>query len=582
VVGLYLIFQALDGAVVRRRGEIAILRSLGVEERAIRFLWLVESALLGLLGGVFGLLLGWAGAQVAVRAVGQTVNALYFATTVSSASLAPAEFGIGLGVGVAAAILAGLWPANEAARTPPAHVLQRSAAPAAGSRYVRSLGLAVATLVIGVIAAQLPGLRLDGGNRFPLAGYAAAFLWIVSAGLFCGFLLPPLAWAGKSLGRRSVVFRLPLSHLRRPSGRHRLAAAALVCAIGMTAGMAVLVASFEETMQGWVRRTLHADLYLASSGAQSASSHNRISASAAQRISTHPAVLRASPLLALPVDVRGLGTTLIGSDLGIRLNRPETTWIAAPLDETIYDPAKNEGLALVTESLSERFHVRIGDTLTVPTPTGPRELRIAGIYAEYGNERGSILVERAHLQRWFQTDALTNLAVFLKPGADADTVRADLLRQFPGLSIFTNAKLRSEILRIFRQTFSITYALEVIGVVVAVVGLALTLISVFLDRREELTTLRALGLNHQELARAGSVEGTAISVCAVLAGIALSLGLGWLLIYVINKQSFGWTLGFVIPWGQLLLLALAVIITGAVVSYWVGRWGAQLPADREE
>jgi putative ABC transport system permease protein len=207
---------------------------------------------------------------------------------------------------------------------------------------------------------------------------------------------------------------------------------------------------------------------------------------------------------------------------------------------------------------------------------------LAGIFADYGNERGALLVERQHLVAWFGDDQAVNLSLFLKPGTDADTLRAELLRQHPGLMIYTHASLRSEILRIFRQTFSITYALEVIGVAVAVIGLALTLVSVLLDRRDELTTLRALGFRRTEIARATAIEGTVVAACAVAGGLLLSLALGWLLIHVINKQSFGWTLGFALPWGQLAALGVTVIVTGGGVSYAVGHWGANLPADREE
>ncbi len=582
LVGLYLIFQALDGAVVRRRPEIAILRSLGVEEGAIRRVWLWESALLGLAGGAFGLLLGWAGAQVAVRAVGQTVNALYYSTTVASAHPTLAEIGLGIALGVAAALLAGWWPAREASRTPPAQVLQRGAAPAAGHRVMRSLGLGFAFIAAGVICAQLPPLRFSGGSRFPFAGYAAAFLWIFGAGVLCAFLLPPFARLARSWGLRHAPASVALSHLRAPSGRHRLAAAALLCAIGMTAGMAILVASFESTMQGWVKRTLQADLYIASSGAQSASSQNRISPAAARALAAHPAVERSAMLVAYPVSIGGIPTLLSGVDLADPATRPDLPWVVAPRDDAVFDRARNESLALVSESFTERFRLQRGESVTVPTPDGPKSFTIAGVFADYGNERGSILADRERVQSWFRSDAVTNVSLFVKPGVDADTLRAALLADYPGLSIFTNIKLRSEVLRIFRQTFSITYALEVIGVVVAMTGLSLTLVSVLLDRRDELTTLRALGFRRREIAFAASIEGLAVSACATVGGLALSGALGWVLIHVINKQSFGWTLTYAMPWGQLAALAIAVTATGWIVSYCVGLWGADLPADREE
>lgn len=582
LTGLYLIFQALDGAVVRRRPEIAILRSLGVEERMIRRLWLAESALMGLAGGALGLLLGWAGAQVAVRAVGQTVNALYYATTVASANLTGSEALVGLALGVGAALIAGFGPAREAARTPPAQVLQRGSPPAAGAKLWRSLGLGLVCIIAGVLCTQLPPVRFAAGGRFPFAGYAAAFLWVFGAGISCSFLLPPFARLMRPLGERFATARIALGHLRMPSGRHRLAAAALVCAIGMTAGMTILVASFEETMQGWVRRALQADLYISSSGAQSASSQNRITAAAADALAAHPAVAHTGTLVAYTIELDGIPTLLSGTDLEDPATRPDLPWVTAPRDASVFDPARNARLALVSESFTERFRVGAGDKLRLPTPAGVREVEIAGVFADYGNERGSILVPRREVRVWFAEDSVTSVALYLKPGVDPDTLRAELTRTYPGLAVFTNARLRAEVLRVFRQTFSITHALEVIGVGVAMTGLALTLISVLLDRRDELTTLRALGFRRRQIALSASIEGLAVSVCAVVTGLVLSLALGWLLIHVINKQSFGWTLATAIPAGQLALLGAGVIATGWVVSYAVGLWGANLPADREE
>ncbi len=582
LVGLYLIFQALDGAVVRRRSEIAILRSLGVEERTIRRAWLAEAAVLGLLGGALGLLLGWAGAQFSVRAVGQTVNALYYATTVESAGLDAGEIALGLLLGLVASLLAGWWPAREAARTPPAQVLVRSGSAAPGHGALRSAWLGVALIAAGIVCTQLPPLRFASSGRFPLAGYLAAFLWIFGGGVLCGFLLPALARVTRRARDSSAVARVALSHLAVPSGRHRLAVAALLCAIGMTAGMAILVASFETTVRGWVQRSLQADLYISSNGAQSASSQNRISPSVWRALAHDPAVADASVLAAYPIELDRTPTILTGADLRVVRARSDLAWVQPPLDDAVFDTARNATLALASESFCERFRKKRGDTVRVPTPAGPQTLTLAGVYADYGNERGSLLVERARLVAWFGDDYAANVSLFLRPGTDAESLRTALLARHPGLAIYTNAALRSEILRIFRQTFSITYALEVIGVAVAVIGLALTLISVLLDRREELTTLRALGFSRREIARATAVEGTALAASAVTGGLLLSLALGWLLIYVINKQSFGWTLGFSLPWAQLAALAITVIATGAAVSYAVGRWGADLPADREE
>jgi putative ABC transport system permease protein len=583
LVGLYLIFQGLDGAVVRRRGEIAILRSLGVDESAVRNAWLVESAALGLLGGALGLGLGWAGAQAAVQAVGRTVNTLYFATAVSSASLHAGEAGMALALGTLAGVAAGWWPAREASRTPPAQILLRSGAPEPGAALWRTPAIGWVLVAAGLGLTRVPALHLAGGVRFPLGGYAAALAWILGGGMLCACALPALGRPWRRWFANPAASRVAAGHLLRPSGRHRLAAAALLCAVGMCAGMAILVASFERTVTGWVARSLTADLYLSSAGAVNASAEGRIGAETIRSLAAQPGVAEADSLAAYPVDLGpGAPAFLTGTDLARARAHADLPWAEAPVDDAIFDANRNASLALVSESFSERFGRHRGDLLVVPTATGPQRLRVAGVFADYGNERGSVLVDSRGLSRWMADGSAVHVSLFLQPGVDPDAVRVRLQRLYPGLRIFTNRTLRQEILRVFRQTFSITYALEVIGVVVAVAGLALAMTSLLLDRREELTTLRALGFSRSDLALAASFEGLAVALWGTAGGVGLSLGLGWLLIHVINKQSFGWTLQMALPWPGLAALAAGVAFTGWAASYAVGLWGSELSADREE
>jgi putative ABC transport system permease protein len=581
LVGLYLIFQALDGAVVRRRGEIAILRSLGVDEGAIRAVWLLEAAALGVMGGVAGLGLGWLAAQAAVRAVGRTVNALYYATTVHSATLRASDAWLALGLGVGASVLAGWWPAREAAQTPPAQILARPRA--LGPGLWRSPWRGAGAIAVGLLLIRLPPVRLASGARFPLAGYAAALAWIIGGGIICAAALPVLSWPGRWLGRRSGAARIANGHLAHPSGRHRLAVAALLCAVGMSAGMAILISSFERTVRLWMARSLQADLYVSSAGAHSSTADVPIPAATWRALGLFPGVGDSWILATFPLQLgTGAPTLLTGTNLGMTRTHSNLPWVEAPIGDAVFDPARNGALALVSESFAERFERRRGDLLSFPTPAGRQTVTIAGVFADYGNERGSILVQQERLAEWMGDASATHVSLFARPGVNPDALRLALRRNYPGLTVLSQASLRDHILRVFRQTFAITYALEVIGVAVAVVGLALAMASVLLDRRDELTTLRALGFSRAELAWAGSLEGLAVALWAIGGGILLSLALGWLLIHVINKQSFGWTLSSALPGGQLAGLAAAVTVTGWAVSYGVGLWGANLPADQEE
>jgi len=587
LVGMYLVVQALDGAVVRRRAEIGVLRSLGVEAATLRRAWLLEAGVVGVLGGLLGVVLGWAGAQASVRLVGKTVNALYYATSADSAALTSGELAGALVLSVVAALLAGWWPARVAAAVPPAQLLARHAQSAPTARALQHPFLGIGLILIGIACALLPPLRFDGGVRFPAGGYAAAVLWIAGAGILGSGALSGASRLLRPLGRHAVVWRLGISPLTTPSGRHVLATAGLICAVAMTAGMVILVGSFDRTMRGWIERTFQADLYVSSAGAQSASTDNRLSPATWRALINDPAVADANVLHGIEVLLPGGTTILAAGDLGFLRRRVQLAWAEKPtdLDAAFASSPTADGQpvsALVSESFSERFQRHRGDLVNLPTPSGTKAVRIAGVFADYGNERGSLVIDRTLFVEWFQTDLAASVIVSLHDPAQAELIRSAWLAKHPGLQILTNRHLRTEILRIFRQTFAITYALEAIGLTVAVLGLGMTLASVLIERRADWTTLRALGLRPGELASVAAIEGLVVASAGLLVGLAVSAALGWLLIRVINKQTFGWTLEFAAPIGPLVLLALLVLAGATSVSYAVGRWGAQLPADREE
>ena len=574
LVGGYLIFQALDGVVLRRREEIGILKSLGVTDGAIQTAFLVEAGLLGLCGGLLGVLLGWLGAQGAVGAVTRTMNALYGATGEQRAALGLSEALLALAIAVLASLVAAWRPARMAARTPPVHMLGRHAVAFEGGTVWRAEWVGWAMMLGAVVLAQLPVLRFAGGTRVPLAGYAAALFWLVGAGLAAGAALRFLS-RGKAL---SAVWRVALSNLRRPTVRHRFAVAALASAVAMTTGMAVMVGSFDRTMRGWIDRTMKADIYISSAGAQSASSTHFISPATVAELRDDPAVAELATVQARTLLWNGGEVLVVGADPLFSRRHGLFAWVEAPKSEEWWLTDDGIAPAIMSESWSERFGTKVGDVIGL----AGRKARVVAVNAEYGNERGSLTLPQDVFREWFGTNEAWRVAMMLEAGADAETVRDRIQNQHPGLSVFTNAHLRNEALRIFRQTFSVTHALEVIGVIVAVAGLGLTLTSLLLERRPVLATLRTLGMRRGEIARTAALEGLGVACAGAFAGIAAGLWLGWLLVYRINKQCFGWTLQFHAMGPELAALGLAVIAAGVLVAAVVGRWAATLPAAHEK
>jgi putative ABC transport system permease protein len=574
LVGGYLIFQALDGVVLRRREEIGILKSLGVTDRAIQMAFLIEAGLLGLCGGALGVVFGWLGAQGAVGGVTKTMNALYGATSEQQAALSASEALLALSISILASLIAAWWPARMAARTPPAHMLGRHAVLFEGGTVWRVEWIGWAMMLVAALLAQLPVLRLASGTRLPLAGYAAALLWLVGAGLAAGSMLRFLArW-----NVTSAVWRVALSQLRRPTVRHRFAVAALASAVAMTTGMAVMVASFDHTMRGWIDRTMKADIYVSSAGAQSASSTHFISPKTLSALVQEPEVAELAFVQARTLLWQGGEVLILGTDPVFAHKHGLYAWVEPPKRDEWWQTDDGVTPAIMSESWSERFGTEVGEVIEL----AGRKVRVVAMNAEYGNERGSLTLPQQAFSEWFETDEAWRVAIMLKPGVDAETVRDRMQDQQPGLSVFTNAHLRSEALRIFRQTFAVTHALEVIGVIVAVVGLGLALASLMLERRAILATLRSLGMTRREIARSAALEGLGVACAGAFTGIAAGLWLGWLLVYRINKQCFGWTLQFHAVWWHLVVLGAAVIVVGMLVAALVGRWAAMLPAEHTE
>ncbi len=574
LVGGYLIFQALDGVVLRRRNEIGILKSLGVRDRAIQIAFLLEAALLGLCGGSLGVLLGWLGAQAAVGGVTKTMNALYGATSEQQAALSMREALLALTISILASLIAAWWPARMAARTPPAHMLGHHATPFQGGTVWRVEWIGWALMLSAVLLAQLPVLRFENGTRLPLAGYAAALLWLVGAGLAASTILRLVA-RKKAF---SAVWRIALSHLRRPTVRHRFAVAALASAVAMTTGMSVMVASFDHTMRGWIDRTMKADIYVSSAGAQSASSTHAITPKTVTELAQEPGVQELAFVQAKTLLWQGGEVLILGTNPEFTHKHTLYAWVHAPQHEKWWQVEDGITPAIMSESWSERFTTHVGDIIDL---TG-HKVRVVAMNAEYGNERGSLTLPASVFREWFETNEAWRVALMLEPGTDAETIRSHIEAKQPGLSVFTNAHLRREALRIFRQTFSVTHALEVIGVIVAVVGLGLALTSLLLERRAVLATLRSLGMTRREIAKSAALEGLGVACAGAFTGIAAGLWLGWLLVYRINKQCFGWTLQFHAAWWHLAVLGAAVIATGMLVAALVGRWAALLPAEHTE
>jgi putative ABC transport system permease protein len=240
---------------------------------------------------------------------------------------------------------------------------------------------------------------------------------------------------------------------------------------------------------------------------------------------------------------------------------------------------------IVSEAFSNKYNVSPGDMLTLDTPVGLRTFPVAAVYYDYAVERGVIIMDQEAHAKYFGEVPPSGLAAYLRADADPEVVRREILQSLDEghrAFIYTNRGLRAEVLRIFDSTFAITYALEVIAVIVAMLGVAATLFTLVVERQQELTMLRLVGALRSQVRRAVVIEAALIGAVSQTIGLAVGFALALILVYVINVQSFGWTIQFRIPVLFLAQISLAVIVATALAGFFPARRAARLVLTQDE
>jgi putative ABC transport system permease protein len=227
----------------------------------------------------------------------------------------------------------------------------------------------------------------------------------------------------------------------------------------------------------------------------------------------------------------------------------------------------NQDRVIVSEPFSIKQGFKKGNTLILPTAEGRVPFVIEDVYYDYSNDRGTIVMDRSTYLRLFHDSSVTNIAVYLQPGADTALARQEIARAMPStqLRVLDNAELKQQVLRVFDQTFQVTYALEAIALVVAILGITNTLSALILERRAEFAMLRFLGTDRRQLRNIVVLESGAIGLIGAALGLALGIALSVVLVFVINKQSFGWTIQFIVP-GWFVAQSLAMIVIATLLA----------------
>lgn len=562
LVGAFLVHNTMAFAVVQRTPTFAVLRMLGTTPRQLFQRLLLEAAVLGAIGGVLGLLLGLVLGQSLLLLVARTVSDLYVTIDASRPDIAPLQLVLALAVTIAAVLVATLAPARDAARTAPATLERASnALDSDTSRLLFVFG--------GVLAIACPVLLAASGQSL-LAGFVALFLLIAGYALLCPlFLRAILGVVNRGVSRsHSMGLRLALRGVQSALPRTGPALIALAVAVSATVGVAIMIGSFRASVATWLDGTLQGDLYV-----YQEASGERLDPSWRARLADLDGVatVAAARQRRLRIDGENLGVMVLEpSALAIR----GFDIIDGPADAGERVLTEGKGL-LISEPLATRRDLNPGDMLHLTTPGGDIKLPVRGIYRDYASSFGAAVLPFAVYAAHWRDRELSSVALTLTEAGDTAALQTQIrsLGEAQGLdlTVVSNRSISERSLAIFDRTFVITDVLRALVIIVAFVGIVSALMALFLERRREFAVLRATGVTPRQLTGLILTQAVASGLLAGLLALPLGAAMSVLLIDVINRRSFGWTIATQVEPQVIVEALLLSIAAAALASLWPAR-----------
>jgi len=557
--GGLLVFSAQALAVVRRRAQLALLRVLGMTRKALVAMLLAEAAVIGAMGALAGIALGHAGAAFVLERFGAELGGGYFRGLEPTLALDWPALALFFSLGILAAVLGSLAPALEAAGAGLAPALKAGDEERALARLQPAWpGLAV--LLAGAALTQAGPVR-----GLPLFGYGAIALLLIGTVMLMpriavlGFRVAPL------LGQVSA--RIGLAQLRGAPGQAGVSLAAIVASVSLMVSMAIMVASFRQSLDEWLERMLPADLYLrAGPGSDTAF----LSLADQRTIAALPGARRVEflrsqrlivapdrpplTLLARAVEAEGRVPPLLGAAHALKAGEPPAAW--------------------VSEVASDLYGWRPGAVIELPLGGRHARFTVAGIWRDYARQQGAVLIERYEYLRHTGDAYANDAALWLAPGADPASLTREIQARVAGgvnLEIAGPGEIREGSLRVFDRTFAVTYALEAVAVVIGLFGLSSSFGALVLSRRREFGVLRHIGMTRRQIGAMLAAQGLLVSAV----GLAVGLTLGWVislvLIHVVNRHSFHWGMELHLPWRLLAEFVAVMLVLATLTAIASGR-----------
>lgn len=562
-VGMFLVYSLVALNAASRRHELAILRAVGSSPRTIFGLFLAEGALLGVLGWLAAVPMSGILVRYLLSGVSQTISTLFVRVHVDQLALSPLEIIASFLLTVSVAVAASLQPAREAMAVMPKEVMHRQP----GSRKWRHAAFRLAVLGLVLLAGVLPISALPGPPGLPLPGYLATLMLFVGFALMSplclrrlGRLLSPiLAFAGKPA-------HLAAGYIRDGGTRTAISVGALITAVALFVSLVIMVHSFRRTVELWVEQTVSGDLFVDAKLADMNGFRDPLPADVISAFGRLQTPVELVPSRRFSLEEAGFPYQLEAMTMAPFLRRGDFVWIGQRRADIVDRLVGGEGV-VVSEVFANRTGLSTGDTYRADIGKHRVSFPILGVIRDYRTQGGVVFVEMAAVKKRIPDVAWTGVRFYLKNPSDGlEALRQEVIECCGDrVDMLSGQKLRDQVLKIFDETFAVTTVLLIIALIVAALGITTTMTVLVLERSHQLNTIMAVGGARRQIRGMILWESAILVMAGEAAGMLCGFVLSYLLIYVINRQSFGWTFIYEVDWPAL-AVSVPLIVTAALVA----------------
>jgi putative ABC transport system permease protein len=567
LVGVYIIFNSFTIAVNQRWKEIGILRAVGVERRNINAMFMGEALFMGVIGSSVGIVAGFYMAIAANRVMGSIAASVYgIVSTAVAPKLHPDLVLTSFALGVAASLVGAWIPARTASYLNPILALHniesRQKETALGWGRI-TFGAALVVLSMGLIEYSPSGVGME--FQFSYAALTLLGLTILLPLLVhwaARAIRPVMDWAGGSEGALAVD-----AMIQSPR-RSAATVGALMVGLMFVYSTAAYIQSYKHMIGRWTNQMLNADLTVATSTLLRSTTYH-FSEDLGKRIATLPEVKRVQNVRFTIVPYRGDTAALVAIEMDGFLARSSGAILGA--NKASYDLLPRGEGVLVSKNFAARWGYKVGDRVHLDSPTGPLDLPILGMVEDYRSDKGTIFVDRALYKRYWKDDAVDFIEITLKPGQNATQVKHEIEHMTAGSEhalVYTNVEFRGWIDSLVDKFFMLNYMQLVVAVIVAVVGIANTLIISVAERRREFGIIRAIGGYQSQIRKMVLLEAFSISVVGVIVGTVAALFNIQFLSRTVSTVLTGYDVPFYFPW-VLILETFPAVVAVSLLAGWI-------------